>query len=457
MIRSLFNYKNPFIWFIFHLLLGISSVFSPFPLIAYFYISFTFCIPYLLEEDKVNPKSAFIIVYFSSFEILSRMAKTSPYIPYELGKYLTMILFIIGIFKKKEQNLIGIILFLILIPALFYDYSGFVSNSDIRFNVFGAFNIGLGVWYFYGQKFSLKGFKIILIMLTLPLVSSLTFAIIQTPDLSSIDFSLGANFETTGGFGSNQVATVFGFGMLLTFYLWLNKISLTGNRYADLGLFILFTFQGLLSFSRGGMIGGFVGIIIVIFFLLKSSDLERRTSNINEVKKYFIPASVFLGLSIYIANYISNGILLLRYQGETEGTLSGSKEKTINTLSSNRFSIFESDLDLFSEYGLLGVGAGASKYLREEHRGIVAHVEASRLVAEHGVFGILFIILIFYLFILVYKTRNLNIYKGLLFSFIFIGWYTTFHAATRTYITPLLIGLSLIQIVYAKKNPLPRK
>lgn len=457
MIISLFKYKNPFIWFSIHVALGIISPFSSLPLILFFYLFSFISILYILEDEKVNPKLGFIIVYLSSFEILSRMANTSPFIPYELGKYLLMILLSFGILMKKSHNTLGIFLLILLLPALFYDYSGLVTNSDIRFNVFGAINIGLSVWYFYGQKFTPKGLKTLLILFILPLISSLTYAIIKTPDLSTIDFILGANFETTGGFGSNQVATVFGFGMLITFYLWLTKISISGNRILDLTIFILFTFQGLLSFSRGGMVGGLIGIVIILFFISKSSGNLLEKTNIREVRKYFFPSIIFLFFSAFIANYISGGNLLLRYQGETEGTISGSKEISFNTLSSSRLSILESDLDLFINYGILGVGAGASKYLREEQKGVVAHVEASRLVAEHGVLGIIFISIIFYIFFIVLKTKNKNIFKAILFSFIFIGWYTTFHSATRTYITPILIGLSLIQITNAKKNTLSRK
>jgi hypothetical protein len=35
-------------------------------------------------------------------------------------------------------------------------------------------------------------------------------------------------------------------------------------------------------------------------------------------------------------------------------------------------------------------------------------------------------------------------YQGLLFAFFVLGLYTSFHAATRTYVTPLLIGLSML-------------
>lgn len=341
---------------------------------------------------------------------------------------------------------------LLLIPALFYDLSGRVVESDIRFNLLGTFNIGLAIWYFYRQKFTAKGLYQLIILLVLPLVSALAFTVFKTPDLDSIEFSLGANFETTGGFGSNQVSSAFGLGMLLTFFLWLNRISITGKRWLDLALFMLFTFQGLLSFSRGGMIGGVVGIVIVLFFISLVSKNSPVYIQLKQAKKYFIPALAFLILSVVVANNVTQGSLLLRYQGETGGTLAGTKEKTINTITTNRFDIFISDLALFEESGIMGVGAGASKYLRTEHNGMITHVEASRLVAEHGLLGLVYIFIVFYLIVRVYKSPNENLFKGILFSFIIIGWYTTFHAATRTYISPLLMGLSMIYIVYDKST-----
>lgn len=456
MIKSLLYHKKPFFWFFFHIGLGVVSAFSPFPLIAFFYAFLLLSSPLLFKKQPVDAPLSYLIVYLSSFELIARMAQTSPFIPYELGKYLLMALLVLGILKGSNKGTIGLVLLLLLLPALFYDFSGQVREVDIRFNLFGAFNVGLAIWYFSKQKFTPQGFHQIINLLTLPLVSALAYTVFKTPDLDSIEFNLGANFATTGGFGSNQVSTAFGLGMLLSFYLWLNQVSISGNRWIDLIIVMIFTFQGLLSFSRGGMIGGALGIAVVLFFMTKISRKSLAYFQFKKAQKYFLPTLLFLGLSIVVANSVTGGNLLLRYQGETAGTLSGNKEKTLNTLTTNRFDIFLSDLELFEEYGLAGVGAGASRYLRKEHNGVVAHVEVSRLIAEHGIFGLLFILGVAILFIKVYKSPNDNLYKSILFAFLVVGWYTTFHAATRTYITPLLIGLSTVYIVYGQ-GPVSRK
>lgn len=130
----------------------------------------------------------------------------------------------------------------------------------------------------------------------------------------------------------------------------------------------------------------------------------------------------------------------------------GTKEKSLNSITTNRFNILESDLNLFSKYSILGVGAGASKYLRNEFYLVSTHIESSRLLAEHGILGVFFIMIILSLFFDVYKSSNDNLYKSILFALLFLGWYTSFHAATRTYITPLLMGLSTIYIVNGKSS-----
>lgn len=456
MVRALFEYKKPLQWFLFHVALGIASAVSPFPLIIYFYAFLFFSGSLLFKNQKFDLPLSYVIVYLTSFELLARMAGTSPFIPYELGKYLLMALLLLGIFRGSNKGVIGFILVLLLVPALFYDLSGYVTEKDIRFNLLGSFNIGLAIWYFYKQRFSEAGLKKILTLLALPLISVLAFSLIKTPDLDSIEFTLGANFDTTGGFGSNQVSTAFGIGMMIGFFMWLFRIPLTGIRWFDLMFVLLFTFQGLLSFSRGGMIGGFLGISIIIFYLIRISPSVSSLVLPTNAKKYFIPLLLFLALSFIVANNVTDGQLLLRYQGETAGTLAGSKEKTINTITTNRYEIFFSDIDLVSEYGLFGVGAGASKYLRNLDQGFLSHVEMSRLIAEHGVLGIMFCLFVLLVFVILIRSSNKNIYKGLLLAFLTVGWYTSFHAATRTYVTPLFMGLSVIAIVY-DKNTLPRQ
>ncbi len=452
MFKSLYLYKKPLFWFFFHLALGLVSVFTPFPLIILFYYFLVSSLKYVNTKQEINPNLSYIIVYLVSFELLARMSKTFPFLPYELSKYLLSILLFYGIYIGYNKGRIGLFMFLLLIPALFYDLSGKVTELDLRFNLIGSFNVGLSVWYFYKQKFTEVGLKKLLLFLLLPIISVLSFTFFKTPDFGSIEFNLSANFNTSGGFGSNQVSTVLGLGMLLIFYLLLVNKSITGFKWIDIFLLLSIGLQGLLTFSRGGMIGGIIGVLIVLFFTFKLFFNFRKNSYSSSARKIILPIILFLSVSFILANEISEGNLLLRYQGETAGTLAGTKEKTLSTITSNRFDIYEGDLELFFDNLIFGVGAGASKYIRPVANGITTHIEFSRLLAEHGFFGMIFILLVIACFFKVLFQKTPQIFKGILFALITLAWYTSFHAATRTFITPLLMGLSLISIVNVESS-----
>ena len=62
-------------------------------------------------------------------------------------------------------------------------------------------------------------------------------------------------------------------------------------------------------------------------------------------------------------------------------------------------------------------------------------------------FGMLLLVAINLLLI----NRN-PVYKAIVIGFYIIGLYSTFHAATRTYVSPLLIGLSLVWVVSLPKK-----
>jgi hypothetical protein len=280
-------------------------------------------------------------------------------------------------------------------------------------------------------------------------LSSLVFTYIKTPDFEEIAFTLRAQFETTGGHSSNQVSTILGLGMFLSFYSLINRLNFSGNRILD-GLTLAgFTFQGLLSFSRGGMITGALGIILLIFL----PEVKSLSSSFN--KRFKPNRSIFFGLiavfALYavfeIANGITGGNLLLRYQGETQGTLLG-KEKTANHITSGRLEILEKDFDLFFKYPLSGVGCGISQYLRDEEKGkIAAHIELSRLLADHGLLGAINAYILFIVLPLrVWKINSNSPSRNILFVFLMLALITTFHAAIRTFLTPLLVILSVVKI-----------
>lgn len=431
-------------WTVIHVILGIVSSVTPFALIAWFYIVFITNINQALASlrKKKIEYFLFLMMYLISFELLDRMAETSPYLPYELGKYFLVLSGLMGILVLGIRNKTGILLASLVTPAIFYDLSGQVVFFDIVNYYLAPLAIGLGIAYIDRLKISQEGFDRLLRLLWLTTLSSLAFTMFKTPDLEDISFTLGAQFETTGGQSSNQVSTVLGFGLFLSIYSIMKRLKFSGYYILDILIATLFFFQSLLSFSRGGVVVAIIGVLILAYSQLKKIRIQRVV--------YLVIGLIGLSVIFYVTNNLTGGQLLLRYQGETEGTLAGSKEKSADVFTSGRVSIFNEDIKLWSENPISGVGCGASRYIRFEDKVVAAHIELSRLLAEHGILGLIyFILLVLHLFAL-RKANKLSPYNSLLTSLYAIAILTTFHAAMRTYVTPMLILIASLNVIKIK-------
>lgn len=393
-----------------------------------------------------------LILYLLSFELLARMAFTSPFIPYEVGKYLLAAGMIWCIIQYKTYGYIGWVMLVCMIPALFFDLSKEVQTADLIFNLFGPVNVALVAIFFYKQRITQSQFGKIIRLMIYPILGVMSYTFLKTPSFSDVEYVLGGVLDTSGGFGANQVSTLFGLAAFLMFILIINRWKFSGNYLIDIFLLFAFTFQGLLTFSRGGMMGMALGAIVVLLFLRLASSRERRKYHLPKIGKFVIPAIFIVALAFIVVDEVTDGLLSLRYQGETSGTMAGSKEKTFNSVTTGRFEIFEGDLELWKDHVIFGVGAGASRFLRVGMQDIVSHVELSRLLAEHGLFGFIYFLLLCYFGFGILKSHPNPLIKGVLLSLFLVAIFTSFHAAMRTYVTPALIGLSLLSL----SNPISK-
>ena len=465
MIRQIINSKSSLFWTAFHVVLGVLSIYNKLFIIIWFYVVFLNEFSNILNIKKdFNVHLNYLIIYLASFEILCRMSRTTPIIPYEISKYLLCALFLFGIFQKFNKGTIGWVLLGLLLPAVFYDSSGEATFENLVFNVMGGVDLALGVVYFRGQYINRNQFLNMLKLGMYPLIAVLSYAFIKTPEYEQIDFTLSANFDTSGGFGSNQVSTALGLGIFLIVLQLLSGRKISGNRILDFIFIIGFAFQGFLTFSRGGMTGSGLAILTTLFWVTFSgSKSQTHTSfSIPKLGLYIIPLLIIGLLVFQTVDDISGNKLSLRYQGETAGTLAGSKDYDLNSFTSNRYNIFMSDIELWQEDVFFGKGVGASAYLREsvDDTATAAHVELSRLLAEHGLLGLFYFIILLTLPIYTFRNNNDGFFRALLIGCFVIGIYSSFHSAMRTFVTPLLISVSQLTIadkqIKMKKKPITK-
>jgi hypothetical protein len=440
-------------WFLFHIIFGVLSTISVFFLIGWFYIALISGILKIYNSNTLDKKIIHLILllfYIAPFEMVCRMANTSPLIPFELGKYISFFLLVYGLSLIRVIDYKGILLVLLLIPGILLGWSHAPDYRYIIFNVLGLINLGLGIGFFGGVilKNNVFDMNASFRLLVYPLLIAVVYAFIKTPKYDEITFDLGANFDASGGFGSNQVSTAFGLGLFLVFYFWLKGILFTGfNKFFDFGIAMLFLFQGLLTFSRGGIIGGVLGILLLVF---NQWFLKNNKNVLSRISKLFLLGIPLIIFTFLITNDITQGKLLQRYQGETAGTLAGVKEKTLNNVTTGRYDIFLGDVAIFLNHPIFGVGVNESRYYRNYAEGVVAHVELSRLLSEHGILGL--IIFLYLIFILAIKMKYLRTEYSILIILFILGLYTTFHAATRTFMSPLIMAMACIPIKSIQKS-----
>ena len=125
-------------------------------------------------------------------------------------------------------------------------------------------------------------------------------------------------------------------------------------------------------------------------------------------------------------------------------------------LSTGRQELITSELTFFVNNPILGIGVGKTREYREEKLDILAasHNEISRLLSEHGVFGLIALIILI-VTPLFYRIGNR---KNYLFYSFFGFWFLTInHSSMRVAAPAFIYALSLLNVVYEKKNTLPGK
>jgi hypothetical protein len=448
----IFFEKNIKFLFILHLILGVGSSFFKIPLIITGYVIFVVGANEILKsKGKSLP---IYLAYFASFEVLSRLIGTSPYIPYESGKYIAIILGLLALSVKSKNNTskLGLFFLLLALPSLlFVDFDNSFTEGVV-FNFFGYIVLTILIFNFDGIKIDQQLIKQLLLALLLPAISLLLNIIVISPDIDKIDFQLGANFESSGNFGPNQISTYFGlaFFFMIFYNIYFGKIRFSILKLNDTIIFsLLFLYRGLLTFSRGGIVTAFLLLIFLYFF--KPKQLANKFSINNKwYNSVFIVG--FILFMLFYVNMKTDNKFLERYQGETTKSIQGTEEKDINSISSNRFLIFEEELGLFKSNPVFGVGPGKSRFERI-NLGLDdsnSHTEVGRMIAEHGSFGIL-MALVFLLYPL-YRFFNSNsaFDKVLSVSFLSFAVLASFHSATRMLVIPFFYSLGTAKFNFNK-------
>lgn len=425
---------------VFHLGLGVLLLFGVVSKV-YSLLVVAFGVLYIIKNNNDNNQAALWAAYMVGAEVLFRMA--GGMIFYELPKYAVLVFLLVGLLVENRNHHISvsylIYILLLLLGIVFVDIP---FNESIRkaiaFNLSGPVLLGVSAIYFYKRKMTIPDLLNLLFMMGLPILSMLSYLYFKTPDLEEITFGSLSNFETSGGYGPNQVATILGVGVFIfTVHLFF-KTYFFELFVLDVFMLMYMFFRGLITLSRGGMIAAFLAISVFTFYYILSKE-----NKIRNLLKYAGLVSLF-GIAIIVyTSEVTGGMLINRY---TNRNSLGIKRADV---SAGRVELFKSELEGFFEHPFFGIGVGGSKYYRQDKLEVTAasHNEMSRLLGEHGVIGLLILIMLVVVPLKHIKNQP-YLARGFLFSFLIFWFLTINHSAMRIAFPGFIYGLSVLSITF---------
>lgn len=390
---------------------------------------------FVVKNKNKNNEVLLVAAYIAGAEVFLRTTFGTPF--YEFGKYFIIFFVGLGTFYDgipKIKNPYWIYLILLL-PSIIIGIT--TIEIDIRkkllFDILGPLCLGICAIYTYRKKVSNADLDNILLSFGLPIISCCFFLLFAYPITNTTIENTESNYYLSGKFAPNQISTVLGFGTFIFFCRTVFLKTSIKITFFNIILTCCLLYRGLLSFSRGGMLTGLAIILLIsilVFFLEKETTIFKQK----------IPLSALLFCLVFVfANYQTDNLLFKRYMNQNPSGLYKSKE--VN----GREDLALEEIEIFRENPITGIGAGGVKEMRKTKNGslISTHNEMTRLLAEHGLFGVLSIILLIIFPLLNYFKNPHNYYLLCFFAFWFL---TVNHSGMRTVSPAFIYALSLLAI-----------
>ena len=404
----------------------------------------------IFVNNNRNDDVLIAAAYMTGIEVFARM--TGGAISYEFAKYAVIGFLVIGMFYRGFNRNSWPYLFYIvfLIPGIFFSAMNLNYETSIvkalASNLSGPVCLGIAALYCYDRKITSDRLQHVLLALLLPIITTTVYLYLYTPSIRDVLTGTQSNFEASGGFGPNQVATVLGLGIFVLFTRLLIYKSRLLNAI-DLLLLGLITYRAIVTFSRGGVLTAVICAVIFLLIYLRYSNFKAKA---NVIPKIAFIVGVLLFTWLY-SSISTMGLIDKRYANQDAA---GRAKEDVTT---GRVELLNAELEAFYTYPLTGIGVGKIKEYRLETTGreSATHNEVSRILSEHGLFGLMaLIVLLFSPLLLRFRNRS-NLY---LFSFVIFWFLTINHSSMRLVAPAFIYGLAVLTIVSEnKKNRLHRK
>lgn len=378
----------------------------------------------------------YTIAYIASTEVLWRMSRAPIF--WEYAKYAIILIVFVAIVvdggrtggPRRIRAVRPVMLLIVLLPAVvitILDVGPAEARDPISFNLSGQLAIVMLALYLWGRvvdyETAIRTF--LAIMAPVTGIAGLAVYYIVT-GLDTLTFFDASNWATSGSFGPNQVSNMLGLGALAGVILFILMPRARGARLFILFLSAVMLVQGLLTFSRGGVYSLVLALAVFGFHLLNAPRARGRFLLLLTL------FSVALVVGIYPAlDDFTDGIFSQRFSDlDTTG----------------RLEVAEADVQAFVEQPLLGVGVGQSDRYHEAYLGyeVSSHTEYTRLLAEHGLFGVLFLLILASMLLNRYLANRPGLDRAIMAALTVWGISVMAHTAMRLAVIPLALALGFV-------------
>lgn len=377
---------------------------------------------------KDDRKIISIVAYIAGAEVLWRMNGAGLF--WEFGKYATITILIISLLSKRKpikHFFLPIIYILLFLPSIILTVNTFglteMTRQLLSFNLSGPVATGVCLLYFLQVNMNDQKIYKVIWAAVYPITGILFLAFYSTITATEIEFGSESIFRTSGGYGPNQVSAVLGLGALLLMMLTIQAGKRKG-RFLGFVLALALITQSFLTFSRGG--------IYNFAIALGGALLMTTMKGTRSVRGLII---------ILVFALIIGFVIIPQLEQLTEGAFS---ERFTDTSLATREDLARADLNIFLKNPAFGVGPGIASFQRSFTQVVANHTEFTRILAEHGVLGIIaLLILIYHLIRAFFKAPN-AFTKAWVVAFAFWAMVEMGHAAMRIVAISLMMGLAVM-------------
>lgn len=376
----------------------------------------------------------YALAYIAGAEVLWRM--TRAHLPWEYAKYATVLIVVVAIIvewskqpgKRRIRSPWPLFLLLALVPAAVItalQTNVATARDYLSFNLSGYLAFGLMALFMWARTVNTQTATRILLALIAPILSVTALAVFNTATFAS-EFLLASNWITSGNYGPNQVSNVLGLAALASVMVTVLLSSARAVRLLLIILAFVFLGQAMLTFSRGGVYSFLLAFVVFGFHTLRTSKARGRFLVVSLLGTALLVFVVFPRL-----NNFTGGTLALRLaELDTTGRLEAS----------------EADIQAFTDNPLTGTGVGLATEYRTGiiESSLAAHTEYTRLLAEHGMFGIGILLILGWMLLKRYVANPPGLGRGFVAAFTVWSLSVMVHSAMRIEVISLVLALALL-------------